>query len=152
MIKTIKMIDEVRNEENMRRFNAIVELTERYTTLNRRGCKVGVSIIKVTPGVIVVDAGAMGEKVLTLIYAEEEIFAHYTELGAQDAHLPHIPKPAWQGGSLVDVSATTIILDNDPIDFFDREIAPRLDYLIQWDETTEEWVTNSWGGMEPPKA
>ena len=115
-------------------FDAIIELVKEYTYTNR-GDKIHVGVTELTPGVVIIDAGGYGEKLLTLTYAVHEIFAQYTELGA-DTHIPHIPKHHI-------VLGVDIILTNDPQEIYDNEIAPRLDYLVHWDKCSKEWVANS---------
>jgi len=115
-------------------FDAIIELVKEYTYTNR-GDKIHVGVTELTPGVVIIDAGGYGEKLLTLTYAVHEIFAQYTELGA-DTHIPHIPKQDI-------VLGVDIILTNDPQEIYDNEIVPRLDYLVHWDKCSKEWVANS---------
>jgi hypothetical protein len=129
-------------------FDAIIELVKEYTYTNR-GDKIHVGVTELTPGVVIIDAGGYGEKLLTLTYAVHEIFAQYTELGA-DTHIPHIPK---QDNCYLEIHelnykhhivlGVDIILTNDPQEIYDNEIVPRLDYLVHWDKCSKEWVANS---------
>lgn len=119
------------------KFSHIIDMVKEYKFPVKDG-EMGLDVMEVSKDVVIISPDPIvAERSLTLTYIPGEIFAVYTELGA-DTHIPHIPKE----DAVVGVD---ILLDeiSTPNEVFSGDIKPRLDYFVQWANPGKGWVATN---------